>query len=145
MGLYIERERQMQWKRDRQRKKFGFLWFSFVSLHITLCWLLNAKSSFYIYIIYIICKQCYFKQFNLAWVNKLRLFQVLLHITNTLIKRQSFVSTRLNDQRVLFQTILFSTSHFSSICSNIKHFYLTHRWFFVRCRHSEPDWTCVRW
>ena len=37
-------------------------------------------------------------------------FQVLLCITNYSIKHQSFVYPQLNDQTVLFQTILFNIS-----------------------------------
>ena len=48
-------------------------------------------------------KQFYFKQFNLALVNKVKWFQVLLCITNNSIKHQSFVYTQLNDQTVLLQ------------------------------------------
>ena len=57
-------------------------------------------------------KQFYFKQFNIAQVNGIKLFQVLLCITNTSIKHQSFIYTELNDQTVLFLTIQFSISHF---------------------------------
>ena len=46
-------------------------------------------------------KQFYFLQFNLAEINKFKWFQVLLCITNNLIKRQSFVNPQLNDQMVL--------------------------------------------
>ena len=50
-------------------------------------------------------KQFYFKQFNLAKVNKVKWFQVLLCISNDSIKHHSFVYTQLNDQTVLFQAI----------------------------------------
>ena len=62
-------------------------------------------------------KQFYFKQFNLAQVNKVEWFQVLLCITNNSIKHQSFVYTQLNDQTVLFQTIQFNISH---VCIQFK-------------------------
>ena len=54
-------------------------------------------------------------------------FQVLSCITNNSIKHQSFVYTQLNDQTVLFQTIQFSISHFITLSSNVKQFYLIHR------------------
>ena len=50
-------------------------------------------------------------------VNKVKLFQVLLCITNSSIKHQSFVYTQLNDQTVLFQTIQFSMSF---VCTQFK-------------------------
>ena len=53
----------------------------------------------------------YFKQFNLAQVNKIKCFQELQYITKNSIKHQSFVYTQLNDQTVLFQTLQFSISH----------------------------------
>ena len=40
--------------------------------------------------------------------NKVKWSQILLRITNNLIKYQSFVYTQLNDQSVLFQTSQFS-------------------------------------
>ena len=55
-------------------------------------------------------KQFYFSQFNLASVNKVKQFQVLLCISNNSIKHQSFVYTQLNHQTVLFQIIQFSIS-----------------------------------
>ena len=54
-------------------------------------------------------------------------FQVLLCITNNLIKQQLFVYTPLNDQIVLFLTIQFSLSHLFALNLNLKQFYLTHR------------------
>ena len=53
-------------------------------------------------------------------------FQVLLCITNNLIKYQSFVYTQLNGQKVLFQAIQFSISHLFAHSLNVKQFYLTH-------------------
>ena len=47
-------------------------------------------------------KQFYFKQFNLAQVNKVNWFQVLVRISNNSIKHQSFDYTQLNDEIVLF-------------------------------------------
>ena len=72
-------------------------------------------------------KHFYSKQFNLAYVNRLKWFQVLLCITNNSIKHQSFLYTLLNDQTVLFLTIHFSISHLFSLSLNIKQFYLTDR------------------
>ena len=48
-------------------------------------------------------KEFYFKLFNLALVNKIEWFQVLL--SNNSIKHQTFVYTQLNDQTVRLQTI----------------------------------------
>ena len=49
-------------------------------------------------------------------VNKVKWFQVLLCITNNLIKHQSFIYTQLNVKAVLFQIIQFRIStQFSSI------------------------------
>ena len=70
-------------------------------------------------------KQFFFKQLNLALVNKIKWFQVLLYITNNSIKYQSFVSTQLNDQTVQFLTIQFSISHLFALSLNVKQFYLT--------------------
>ena len=72
-------------------------------------------------------KLFYFKQFNLAEVNKVKWFQVLLSITNNSIKHQSFVYTQLNEQTVLFLTIQFSLSHLFTLSLNVKQFYLTKR------------------
>ena len=47
---------------------------------------------------------------------KLNGFQVLLCITNNLIKHQSFIYTHLNDQTVLFQTIHHSISKVFFFC-----------------------------
>ena len=71
-------------------------------------------------------KQFYFKQFSLAWVNKVKWFQVLLCITDSSIKHQLFVYTQLNDQAVQFQTIQFSISHLLTLSLNAKQFYLTY-------------------
>ena len=57
-------------------------------------------------------KHFYLQQFNLAYVNKVKGFHELLCITNNSIKHQSFVSTQLNDQTVLFLAIKFTSSHF---------------------------------
>ena len=59
-------------------------------------------------------------------------FQVLLCVTYSSIKYQSFVYSELNDQTVLFQTIQFSISHLSAYSLNVKQFYLTHRWIPIR-------------
>ena len=53
--------------------------------------------------------------------------QVLLCISNNLIKHQSFVYTHLNDQTVLFKRIQFSISHFFALNLNVKLFFLSHR------------------
>ena len=90
-------------------------------------------------------KQFYFKQFNLALANKFKWFQVLLCITNNLIKPLSFVYTQLNDQTVLFQTIQFSISHLFACSLNITRFYLRYRLDPIRCYHSEPKLTWDWW
>ena len=66
-------------------------------------------------------KQFYFKQFNLALLNNVKWFQVLLCITNN-----SIIYTLLNDQTVLFLTIQFSINHLFAFSFNAIHFYLTH-------------------
>ena len=48
--------------------------------------------------------------------------------TNNLIKHQSFVYTQLNVKIALFLTIQFSISHIFGHNSNVKHFFLTHRY-----------------
>ena len=53
--------------------------------------------------------------------------QILLCITFSSIKQQSFVYTQLNGKIVLFLTIQFNTSHLFAHSFNVKHFYLTHR------------------
>ena len=53
-------------------------------------------------------------------------FQILLCITNSSIKHQSFVYTEFNDQTVLFQIIQFNKSHLFALSLNVKQFYLTH-------------------
>ena len=81
----------------------------------------------------------YFKQFNLAWFNKVKWFQVLLCITKNSIKHQSFVYTQLNDKTVLLQTTQFNIYQFNmsiqfNICQfNICQFNSTH----VICLHSN--------
>ena len=55
-------------------------------------------------------KQFYFKQFKLAYVNKVKWFEVLLYITDNSIKHQSFVYTQLKDPTVVFLTIQFIMS-----------------------------------
>ena len=64
-------------------------------------------------------------------------FQVLLSITNNLIKHQS-VFTQLNDQTILFLTTQFSMSHLFAHSLNVKQFYLTHTSDPIRCYQSEP-------
>ena len=51
---------------------------------------------------------------------KLKVFQVLLCITNYSIKYQSSVYTQVNDQRVGFQTIQLSINHLFSLNFNVK-------------------------
>ena len=52
-------------------------------------------------------------------------FEILLCITNNLIKHQSFVQTQLNDQIVLLQAIQVIISILFALCLNVKQFYLT--------------------
>ena len=60
------------------------------------------------------------KQLNLALVNKLKWFLVLLWITNNSIKNNVFLYKHLNDQTVLFVTIQFSISHLLALSLNAK-------------------------
>ena len=58
---------------------------------------------------------------NLIYLQTVKGFQVLLHITNYSVKYQSFVDTQVNYQAVLFQTIQFSISHLfaQSLCQTV--------------------------
>ena len=56
-----------------------------------------------------------------------KLFRVLIYITNNSSRDQSFVFIWLNNQTVLFLTIQFSMSHLFAFSLNVKQFYLTHR------------------
>ena len=71
-------------------------------------------------------------------------FQVLLCITNNLIKHQSFVYMQFNDQTVLFLTIQFNISHLFLFSLTEKQFYLTHRQNSIKCYYSGPEWTWER-
>ena len=68
-------------------------------------------------------KLFYFLQINFA---QSQMIQVLLCITNNSIKHQSLVSTSLNNQTVLFQTIQFGKSHLFALSLNLKQFNLIH-------------------
>ena len=72
-------------------------------------------------------KQFYFKQFSLAWVNKIKWFHVLLYITDNSIKHQSMIHKQLNDHIVLFHTIYFNIGYLFVLSLNVKQFYLIHR------------------
>ena len=79
-------------------------------------------------------KQFYFKQYSLAWVNKVKWFQVMLYLTNNSIKHQSFVNIQLNDKTALIQAIQLSISHLFTLNLNVKEhslnvqqFPITHR------------------
>ena len=54
-------------------------------------------------------------------------FQVLLKNTKIFIQRHSFVYKQINDRTVLFLTIQFSISRFSTHSLNFNKFYLTYR------------------
>ena len=69
-------------------------------------------------------------------LHTVKYFQVLICITNNSIKYLSFVYTLSNGQKVLFQTIQFSITHFAHSL-NVKMFYLIHRWDPIRC--STPS------
>ena len=103
----------------RHKSRCEYMYVCLVLWHFNHCWLSNAKSGLFIYIldIYMICKH----------VNKLKWFQVLLSITNNSIKHQSFVYKQLNVKTMLFLTIQFSNSHLFALSLNFKQFYLTHR------------------
>ena len=64
---------------------------------------------------------------KLTLLHTVKWFKVLLYVTNNSIKHHSFVYIQLNDQTVLFQTILFSISHLLALSLNVKQFYFTHR------------------
>ena len=71
--------------------------------------------------------------------------QVLLFITNNLIKNQLFANMQLNYQTILFLTIQFSISHLFLLTLYVKHYYLTHTEDPIRCYHSGPKWTWKQW
>ena len=91
-------------------------YFHFFSWHINPCLLFNAKSFFYKYNKYMICKhivkwsKCSIS-YNLVTLYKVECFQVLLCIINNLIKSHSLVYT-LKLSKVLFLTIQFNISPF---------------------------------
>ena len=68
-------------------------------------------------------------------------FQVLLCLTNNLIKYQSFVYIQLNDQTVLFLTIQFSRNHLFTLSLDVKQFYLIPRLDPTKCYHFGSEWT----
>ena len=71
-------------------------------------------------------EQFYFKQSSLD--NKVKLFQILLCITNNSIKHQSFIYKQLNVKTVQFQTIQFGIGmQFFGLRTDLKQFYLIHR------------------
>ena len=69
----------------------------------------------------------------------------MLCITNSLIKRQSFVYIQLNDQKFVFQEVQFSISHLLAFSLNVKQFYLTNRYDTIKCYLSGPECTQERW
>ena len=73
------------------------------------------------------------------------MFQVLLCITNNSIQHQSFVSTPLSDQTLLFQAIQFSLRHLFALSLNVKQFYLIYREEPIRCNLSRPELIWERW
>ena len=125
----------IEWVRSNTKQSglawFGLVWFYSISnaadylmLNPVFTYILNIwfVNTFYWHT-QLNDKQFYFEQFNLAYVNKVKLFQVLLCITNYSIKHQSVVYTQLNDQ-----TILFNLSHLFALSLNVQQFYLNHRW-----------------
>ena len=73
------------------------------------------------------------------------MFQVLLCIKRISIKRQSFVYTHLNDQKVLFLIIRLIPSHLFALSFNVKQLYLTHGYDPIMCYKSGHEWTWERW
>ena len=63
-------------------------------------------------------KQFFFKLFTFKLV-KVKWLQVLLYITNYIVKRQSFVYTQLNSQSVLFLKVQFNVSYLFAHSLNI--------------------------
>ena len=104
------------------------VWLGFIAYQLLS---FNDKSSSYISIRYIwfvnILLIRFLNEPKLILIRTVKWFQVLLCITNNLIKYQSFVYTQLNYQTVLFQIIQFSKSNLFAHSLNVKHFYLTHR------------------
>ena len=60
-------------------------------------------------------------------LHTMKWLQVLLFNTNNSIWHQSFISTWLKDQTVLFLTIQFCISHLFAHSLNVKQFFLTHK------------------
>ena len=61
---------------------------------------------------------------------------MLLYITKSSIKNQSFVYTQLNDQTVLFLTIHFCISLLFALSLNVKEFYLIHTYILLWTRKN---------
>ena len=68
-----------------------------------------------------------FLTIQFCMIKKVKRFQVLLCVTDNLIKHQSFIYTQSNDPTFLFQAVQFSISHLFVLSLNVKQFYLTHR------------------
>ena len=72
-------------------------------------------------------KHLQFNSILIIHLHTVKWFQILLCITNNLIKYQSFIYTQLNDQSVLFLTIQFGISHLFALSLNVKQFHLSYR------------------
>ena len=70
---------------------------------------------------------------------------VFTHIFNIWLVNTFCRYSQLNDQTVLFQTIQLSINHLFAYSLNVQQFYLTHRYYLIRCYHSEPEWTWEQW
>ena len=73
-----------------------------------------------------------------------KLFQVLLCITNKSIKHQSFVYAVKSKNSFISNHSIYHKSSVA-LSLNIKQFYLTHGSEPTRCYHSESEWTWEWW
>ena len=70
---------------------------------------------------------------------------VFRYILNICLVNTICRCTQLNDPTVLFLTIQVSIGHLFAHSLIDKEFYLIHRSDPIRCYHSRPDWSWVRW
>ena len=79
----------------------------------------------------------HYQSFTCPQLNGFKYFYktVLLCISNSSTKHQSFVRMQLNDQTVLFLAIQYSINHLFVHSLNIKQFYFTHWQNYIKCYH----------
>ena len=84
---------------------------------------------------------------HFSFICRIKWFQVLLCISNNLIRHQLIVYKQLDGQRVLFLTIQFNISDLFAHSLDIKHFYWTHKKDPISCYHSGSfcTWDKCQW